>query len=104
LKKQRRTPKSTNIRRALPENSVFMLPRQSVVDKQLKAWATAAKLDKPLSMHKARHTFATLCLTAGNDLYTTAKLMGHKSIQSTHRYGQVIDERKREAVSKLPRI
>jgi site-specific recombinase XerD len=104
LKKQRKTPKSPNIQRELPENSVFNLPRQSVVDKQLKAWALAAKISKPLSMHKARHTFATLSLSSGVDIYTTSKLLGHKSVQTTQRYAQVIDEKKREAVGKLPRI
>jgi site-specific recombinase XerD len=80
------------------------LPRQSTIDKQLKAWAKAAEIKKSVSMHKARHTFATLSLASGIDIYTTSKLLGHKNLATTQIYAQVIDEKKKRAVDMLPKI
>ena len=41
---------------------------------------------KPLTLHGLRHTFCTLMLYNGVDLYTTSKLMGHASINQTQKY------------------
>jgi integrase len=57
-------------------DNVFNLPCQSMIDRHLKIWATDAKIDKNVSFHTARHTFATMMLTLGADLYTVSKLMG----------------------------
>ena len=51
-----------------------------------------------------RHTFATLGLTFGIDLYTVSKLLGHKDIKTTTIYAKIIDKVKNEAVTKLPSI
>ena len=104
LERQRNAEKSSRIEKVFHSGAVFFLPRQSVVDKQLKAWGRAAGIEKQMSFHKARHTFATLSLTAGVDIYTTSKLLGHKNLQTTQIYAQVIDEKKRQAVAMLPRI
>lgn len=83
---------------------VFDLPRRSTVDKVLKTWGKRAGLQIPLSFHKARHTFATLALESGVDIYTTSRLLGHKNLSTTQIYARVTDKQKRGAVSKLPRI
>lgn len=49
----------------------------------------------------ARHTFATLALTAGVDIYTTSQLLGHANIRHTQRYAQIINSKKDHAVSLL---
>ena len=51
--------------------------------------------------HMSRHTFATLMLTQGADLYTTSKLLGHKNIATTQIYAKIIDEKKSQAVNLL---
>ena len=104
LKQQETAKPSPNLRRALLKNQVFFMPTQPVVDKQLKAWAKAAEIGKSISFHKSRHTFATLSLSSGIDLYTTSKLLGHKNLQTTQIYTKVIDEKKKQAVSMLPTI
>jgi len=104
LTKQKKAKRSPNIQREIPANAVFFMPIDSGVNKDLKIWAKAAGIDKPLSFHKGRHSFATLALTSGADIYTVSKLLGHKSIAQTEIYAQVIDEKKRRAVNRMPRL
>lgn len=65
----------------------------------LRDWATDAGIEKTFSFHVARHTFATLALTAGVDIYTTSQLLGHANIRHTQRYAQIINSKKDHAVS-----
>ena len=58
-------------------------------------------LASPCIFHLARHTFATLALTAGVDIYTTSQLLGHANIRHTQRYAQIINSKKDHAVSLL---
>ena len=78
--------------------------RVTRTNKALKKWASEAKLSKNLHFHMGRHTFATLGLTFGIDLYTVSKLLGHKDIKTTTIYAKIIDKVKNEAVTKLPSI
>ena len=88
-----------------PGQPVFDLPRNhSSLNTNLRAWAKAAGLNKHLSFHVSRHTFATLALTHDVDLYTVSKLLGHKSLQTTQVYARIIDKKKQEAVDRLPEI
>ena len=52
----------------------------------------------------AAHTFATLALTPGLDLYTVSNLLGHNTIQATQIYAKVVDEKKRAAMESLPMV
>lgn len=67
----------------------------------VKRWAAKAGITKHISFHVARHTFATMLLTKGADLYTTSKLLGHKDISTTQIYAKIVDQKKTEAVNLL---
>ena len=56
-------------------------------------------LAQPISFHCARHTFATMMLTLGADLYTVSKLLGHTSVRMTQVYAKIINQKKDEAVN-----
>lgn len=58
----------------------------------------------PCIFHVSRHTFATLSITYGAELYTVSKLLGHADIKTTQIYADVINEKKREAVNSIPSI
>mgnify|MGYP002230644537 CR=1 FL=1 len=58
------------------EDNVFDLPSANTIRMQLKPWAKAAGISKRFSYHTSRHTFATMMLTLGADLYTVSKLLG----------------------------
>jgi len=61
-------------------------------------------LAQPISFHMSRHTFATLSITYGAELYTVSKLLGHADIKTTQIYADVINEKKRDAVNSIPSI
>lgn len=85
-----------------PNKQVFKLPVLRYYNYVLKQWAKKAGIGKHLSSHVARHTFATLALTNGVDLYTVSKLLGHRDIAATQIYAKIIDKKKEEAVDMLP--
>ena len=49
--------------------------------------------------HTARHTFTTMMLTLGADLYTTSKLLGHADVKMTQVYAKIINQKKDDAVN-----
>lgn len=86
----------------LPDKKIFNIPCNSNINIKLKIWAAKAGIDKHISFHVSRHTFATMALTRGVDIYTVSKLLGHASIETTQRYAEAINETRRIAVSQLP--
>jgi site-specific recombinase XerD len=68
----------------------------------LKKWAENAKIKKDIAWHTSRRTFATLALENGADIYTVAKLLGHKSVSNVTKYAKVTDKLRRTAVDAIP--
>ena len=73
-------------------------------NRKIREWATAAGIKKRISFHVARHTFATLTLANGADLFTVSKLLGHTKITTTQIYAKVLDEGRKKAVDSIPDI
>lgn len=86
------------------EEKIFNFPNKWFTNEILKRWFKIAEIKKNAHFHMARHSFATLNLTEGNDLYTVSKLLGHRHISTTEIYAKIIDKKKDEAISKLPTI
>lgn len=76
----------------------------SNMNNKLREWVQAAGIDKYISFHCARHTFATLQLTMDTDIYTVSKMLGHKHIRTTEVYAKVIDKKKIDAARRIPVI
>ncbi len=68
------------------------------------AWVKSAGINKHITFHCARHTFAVMMLDLGVDLYTVSKLLGHKSIETTQIYAKILDKNKKAAVERIPDI
>ena len=76
---------------------------RSVMGKNLSIVGKACGIRQRLSYHMARHTFGTMCLSAGIPIESIAKMMGHASISSTQIYAQVTDNKISEDMDRLIR-
>ncbi len=74
------------------DDLAFRLTTDQNVNRQLRLWVTAAGIDKHISFHCARHTFATRCLPHGLDVNEVRKLLAHKDIRATMVYAKSVDK------------
>ena len=70
-------------------------------NKHLFQWIGAAGITKDITFHCFRHTFATLQLFNGTDIYTVSKMLGHRELKTTQIYAKIVDESKRKAANKI---
>lgn len=107
------TPLSQNAVKWLPgremdgndETLVFAgLPSRPVTNKVIRQWVEKAGISKKITYHTSRHTFGTMMMTVGADLYTTCKLMGHADVRTTQIYAKIVDSKKIEAVGMVDRM
>lgn len=80
------------------------LKYSSYMNVALQQWMLRAGITKSITFHCARHTFAVLQLSLGTEIYTLSKLLGHTEIRTTQIYADIIDQKKKEAVNKIPDI
>lgn len=84
---------------AAEEDSVFAtLPCEDTCNVQIKPWVREAGITKHVTYHVSRHTFATMLLTLGADLYTVCKLLGHTDVKTTQIYAKIINKKKDDAI------
>ena len=75
------------------------IPVQVNTKLYLQPWLDKAGITKPITFHCSRHTFGTMMLTLGADIYTTSKLLGHTKVEVTQIYAKIINKKKDDAVS-----
>lgn len=87
--------------RAEPEVRVFKGLKYNQMRTCFKLWLKDAGIEKNITFHSFRHTYATLQLEFGTELYTVSKLLGHRSIKTTQIYAKVKDKLKVEAAGRI---
>lgn len=80
---------------------VFSELKYHQVTKVLPEWLREAGIEKHITFHCFRHTFATLQLLLGTDIVTVSKLLGHKDIKTTMIYVKIVDKLKRDASERI---
>ena len=81
------------------EGLFFKLPASdATINYHIQKWMKAAGITKHLSFHCSRHTFATMMLSLGADIYTVSKLLGHTNVTTTTIYAKIIDKKMIETV------
>jgi site-specific recombinase XerD len=76
------------------DGKVLPVPDMVTYNLRLKKVAKACGIDKNISSHLARHTFATtIALTKGVPIETVSKMLGHTSIKTTQIYAKVINSK-----------
>ena len=83
---------------------IFDLPSHTMCLKALRHWCKKAGIDKHITWHCGRHTFATTLLENGANVKVVADLLGHSGLTYVERYVRAIDESKKKALNSLPSI
>jgi integrase len=83
-------------------NKVFQgLTYSDFNNQKLREWMIRSGIEKDITFHCARHTYATLQLSLGTDVFTVSRLLGHKSMKTTEIYLKIIDEKKKQAANRI---
>jgi len=83
---------------------LFSIPTGGRLSERLKEWISGTSISKDVSFHASRHTFGTLLITKGEDIYTVMKLMGHRNISTTIKYLHLVDSKKDKAIDSLDEL
>lgn len=103
-------PISTQSHQLLPEQAnnderIFKgLKYSAWYNLKLQQWVMRAGISKTITFHCGRHTYATLQLTNGTDIYTVSKLLGHRELKTTQVYAKIIDQKKVDASNAIPNL
>lgn len=93
-------PKTDNMN----EELIFELPTYESCCKSVRRWVKRAGINKHISWHCARHSFAVNILNNGANIKTVASLLGHSGLRHTEKYTRAVDELKRDAINSLPEL
>lgn len=83
---------------------IFKLPSLSMCLRSLKVWSRKAKIDKNITWHSGRHSFAVNILNNGANIKTVASLLGHSGLKHTEKYTRAVDSLKEQAINSLPEL
>lgn len=83
---------------------IFKLPSHTMCLKALRVWTSKAGIDKHITWHCARHSFAVNILNNGANIKTVASLLGHSGLSQTEKYTRAVDALKEAAINSLPEL
>ncbi|KAA6327040.1 Tyrosine recombinase XerD [termite gut metagenome] len=86
------------------DSLVFTLPSYESCCKSVKRWVKRAGINKHISWHCARHSFAVNILNNGANIKTVASLLGHSGLKHTEKYTRAVDKLKEDAINSLPEL
>lgn len=75
----------------LPDEKVLPVLSNQKMNAYLKEIGTICEIEKELTYHLARHTFATLTLSKGVSIESVSKMLGHSNIKTTQIYAKITD-------------
>jgi integrase/recombinase XerC len=74
---------------------------QRQIANRISHWIRKAGIDKKLTPHSLRHTFATHLYSATNDLLVVQRALGHRDVSTTQIYTHLVDGQLEEALERL---
>ena len=83
---------------------IFKLPSHTMCLKALRRWTARAGIEKHITWHCGRHSFAVNILNNGANIKTVASLLGHSGLKHTEKYTRAVDELKQKAINSLPEL
>ena len=79
-----------------------MIDSDNKINKHIKYWVRDTDINKKITYHCSGHTFATLLISSGVDIYTVSKYLGHNDVKVTQIYAKLVDKKKDKAIDMLP--
>ncbi|GAA6530187.1 hypothetical protein LPYR103PRE_21600 [Segatella asaccharophila] len=89
---------------AKDDDLVFKMPSLECSEKALRHWVARAGIEKHITWHCGRHSFATNLLNNGANIKVVSELLGHSSLKFTQKYLRALDDQKKAAINSLPAI
>jgi site-specific recombinase XerD len=84
------------------EQKVFPeLLKTEHINPPIREWVAKAGIEKHITFHCFRHTYATLQIASGTDIYVVSKLLGHTNVVTTQKYAKVVDSKKQKAATAI---
>ena len=87
-----------------PNELLFKLPSHTGCLKSLRTWTKKAGINKHITWHCGRHSFAVNILNNGANIKTVASLLGHSGLSHTEKYTRAVDSLKYDAINSLPTL
>lgn len=75
--------------------------KREMLYNDLPKWISDAGITKHITFHCFRHTYATLQIAAGTDIYTVSKMLTHRNVTTTQIYADLVNAKKRETVNRI---
>lgn len=87
-----------------PDDYIFHLPSSTMCLKALRRWTKRAGIEKHITWHCGRHSFATSLLSNGANIKVVSSLLGHSTLKFTEIYVRAVDKLKEDAINSLPEL
>ena len=84
--------------------NIFAMYSRTTTAHDLRTWAKSAGINKHITFHVSRVSFATLSISAGVNIYVVSKLCGHSNVKTTQIYARMIDRTYIAAIELLNNI
>ncbi|MEA2096349.1 MAG: site-specific integrase [Candidatus Cloacimonadota bacterium] len=84
------------------KEKVFNFLYDDYVNRRIKEWVKSLGINKKITFHCGRHTFATIGITSDMDIYEVSGLLGHTDIKHTLIYAKLVNKKKDKAALKYP--
>ena len=88
----------------LPKGELLPVLSNQKLNSYLKEIADLCGINKNITFHMSRHTFATMCLNNGVKMENVSKMLGHTNVRTTQQYAKVLNAEVEKDFEMLERI
>lgn len=83
------------------DEKIFPRLKKHEMNRNLRKWLKKANINKKVTFHNFRTSYAVEQLNQGTDIYVISKMLGHKNVSTTEIYAKIVDDRKNETINRI---